>query len=471
MNNMTRILVLIVLCGSPLRAVEFRLLDKLTAKGGIEFSTSATAAPLIFASSSTNPGNVGIGTSSPGAKLEVVGGSVTVRGLDTQNHSFAVGSQSGAFKMVVSTAGNVGIGTTNPAATLDVGGTGAIKIPVGTTAQRPASPATGMMRFNNVTASVEYYNGSAWLAAAGLPTSPVASGGTETTIIDGGVTYKIHTFTANGTFTVTSPGYVEVLVVAGGGSGGNHNTTNANGGGGGGGVIYKKNFAVTPQAYPVTVGAGGVAIGFQVVSRGNNGGNSVFDTLTAIGGGGGGSTGVAGRAYNGGSGGGGAFYGSWAGGGAGIQRDGYGNDGGRSYVSWSGGGGGGAGSVGNSVTIAPNDGPDGNGGRGLGVSITGSLVFYAGGGGGGGNSSERAGDGYDGGGRGFGTTTFYDYNTYPVGTNASTGGSSTPNALPNTGGGGGAGSYWSNNSTGWAGSKGSGAGGSGIVIVRYWISQ
>ena len=80
----------------------------------------------------------------------------------------------------------------------------------------------------------------------------------------------------------------------------------------------------------------------------------------------------------------------------------------------------------------------------MGVSITGSLVYYAGGGGGGGNSSERGGDAYDGGGRGFGTTTYYDYLTYPVGTSV-LGGSSTPDALANTGGGGGAGSYWSVN--------------------------
>ena len=103
-----------------------------------------------------------------------------------------------------------------------------------------------------------------------------------------------------------------------------------------------------------------------------------------------------------------------------------------------------------------------------GVSITGSLVYYAGGGGGSGNSSERGGDAYDGGGRGFGTTSYYDYLTYPVGTSP-LGGSSTLHALPNTGGGGGASSYWCNNTV-W-GTQGSGAGGSGIVIVRYWIAQ
>ena len=40
--------------------------------------------------------------------------------------------------------------------------TGGLFLPVGTTAQRPASPATGMMRFNTTTSSVEVYNGTSW---------------------------------------------------------------------------------------------------------------------------------------------------------------------------------------------------------------------------------------------------------------------------------------------------------------------
>ena len=59
--------------------------------------------------------------------------------------------------------GSVGVGTTTPAAKLDVGGTGAIKVPVGTTAQRPLTPARGMIRFNVSTNSFEGYNGGAWV--------------------------------------------------------------------------------------------------------------------------------------------------------------------------------------------------------------------------------------------------------------------------------------------------------------------
>jgi hypothetical protein len=35
--------------------------------------------------------------------------------------------------------------------------------PVGTTAQRPGSPAAGMMRYNSTAGRMEYYNGSAWV--------------------------------------------------------------------------------------------------------------------------------------------------------------------------------------------------------------------------------------------------------------------------------------------------------------------
>lgn len=46
-------------------------------------------------------------------------------------------------------------------------GTGQVKLPVGTTAQRSGTPATGMFRFNSTTASFEGYNGTAWGSVGG----------------------------------------------------------------------------------------------------------------------------------------------------------------------------------------------------------------------------------------------------------------------------------------------------------------
>jgi len=44
----------------------------------------------------------------------------------------------------------------------NVTATGAWTIPVGTTAQRPSSPVTGMIRYNTTLGYPEYYNGSSW---------------------------------------------------------------------------------------------------------------------------------------------------------------------------------------------------------------------------------------------------------------------------------------------------------------------
>ena len=73
---------------------------------------------------------------------------------------------------------------------------------------------------------------------------------------------------------------VNTLVVAGGAGG-------ASGGGGAGGLISNTAFTVTAQAYTITVGNGGQE-GASDGLAASNGANSVFDSLTAVGGGAGG---------------------------------------------------------------------------------------------------------------------------------------------------------------------------------------
>ena len=241
---------------------------------------------------------------------------------------------------------------------------------------------------------------------------------------------------------------VSYLVIAGGGGGG----SNRGGGGGAGG--YRNSYStessggggstetvlslVTSTNYTVTVGAGGA--GGTNQGLGSNGSNSVFSTITSTGGGGGSGRTTA-DAQSGGSGGGSAEAGS---GGAGTSNQGFaggtGNTGGAGSA-----GGGGAGSTGFAGGSTNRDGTNryGDGGAGLSSSITGSAVGRGGGGGGGADVSV-AGVATDGGGNGKG------------------GGQGTGNAgIANTGGGGGN-----------AGSSGSpyaagGAGGSGVVILRY----
>ncbi|HUU90215.1 MAG TPA: LamG domain-containing protein, partial [Phycisphaerae bacterium] len=254
----------------------------------------------------------------------------------------------------------------------------------------------------------------------------LASGGTVTT--SGG--YTIHTFTSGGTFSVPVGSLdVQVLVVAGGGAGGSRSSIgdSANGGGGGGGIIYDNSYTASGDV-SVTIGSGGSPVADTV---GGNGGNSVFGSLTAIGGGGGGGFSGTKNGAAGGAGGGGSDGGT---GGAGTANQG--NAGGNAHTAGGmgsnlagGGGGGGSGSY---------DG--GNGGDGGVYTISGATVTYGGGGGGGTYSSRNAGNGGAGGGGAGGK-----------GTDGASG-------TANTGGGGGGGGPSANLG---------GSGGSGIVIVSY----
>ena len=282
-------------------------------------------------------------------------------------------------------------------------------------ATTPSSTASGAKAVAVTTSDTGYGE-----LSNGFVYTVYATGGTESA----SGSYRIHTFTTATTpktFTVNTSGNVEVLVVAGGGGG-------DGGGGGGGGLLYNASFAVSAQAYTLTVGAGGAA-----PSGSNNtatsGADSVFASLTATGGG-------AGRysvnALAGGSGGGGPSSASGSGG-TGISGQG---KAGGSGVLYGGGGGGGAAAAGSSGS----SGVGGTGGTGLLYSISGTPAYYSGGGGGGYSSGGTGGAGGSGGG----------------GSGAS---GSAGSGTANTGGGGG----------GVYNSYPAGAGGSGIVIVRYSV--
>ena len=342
--------------------------------------------------------------------------------------------------------------TTSTGVTLD--GTGALKFPVGTTAQRP-SASQGMVRYNSTTSQLEIYNGSAWNNVNSQPFE--ASGGSESTSSRSG--YKVHTFTSPGTFAVSGDvdnKTVEVLAIGGGGAGGE-------GGGGAGALRFSNSYPISPGNYSVSIGGGGS--GSQ--SQGNNGSSTSFGSFTAPGGGGGGGNArISGNP--GGSGGGtrrdnGGSPGSASGSGGGSNNSnspssGWGNNGGNGAIgNWCGGGGGGGagGAGGQGQGGGANSERGGPGGSGLSYSINGSSVGRAGGGGGGcegsGNPSGpgRGGNTSSGGGRG-GVS-----NRVPGAYGASAGSS-------NTGGGGGG-----NASTGYSG--GNHSGGSGIVIVAYTV--
>ena len=247
----------------------------------------------------------------------------------------------------VITGGLTVTGNTTLDAGLNVNGlaafnvTSAVKIPVGTTGQRPGTPVAGQIRYNSTLDQAEVYSGTEWKAVGGSPFD--ASGGVITTI-DG---YKTHTYTVSGTFTpsLTAEGKVEVLVVGAGGAGASNNP---HGGGGGGGAVVTGFLSIAKGTAPISVVVGSGSSG--------TGGASYFSSFTANGG-------QPGSGYTGGT------SGSGIAGGAGD------------FVS----AGGGAGAQTTQVFKWTNAG--GVGGQGYGSSISGTLRVYGGGGGGGAGNS------------------------------------------------------------------------------------
>ena len=308
----------------------------------------------------------------------------------------------------------------------------------------------------------------------GVPPYMEATGGTIVTCGN----FKTHIFTGPGTFCVSrtaicaADNVVDYLVIAGGGggSGACSPTSGGRGGGGAGGgrtfqstpvtnpLTAPAGITITASPYPITVGGGGSA--GPPCAPGGQGNNSIFSSITSAGGGYGSNHPVP-AGQPGGSGGGGyattpagngnvppvsppqgnpstpiAASGGSGGGGWGAAA---GGPGGTNQ-----GGPGGAGSYVYDTFIGPTAPSYGEGGG----PVCGARYFAGGGGGGGFNAAGGAG-GLGGGGCGV--------NSYGPG------GCGSP-AIPgdaNTGGGGG--------SVGAAGPCGTngGAGGSGIVMIRY----
>ena len=279
------------------------------------------------------------------------------------------------------------------------------------------------------------------------PEDITAPGRTITTV---STKYKVHTFTGPGTFAITAGAgnlsKLDYLVLAGGGGGGGGESGYWTGGGGGaGGFRESKTSAVSgcwsasplvsstplgpfssPLSIPVTVGGAGTA-GTTASpgcgsAAGGNGNNSIFSTITSTGGGGGGiSTGDT----------------------SGTKPARHGKPGG----SGGGSGGGGTNPIGNGNT-PPTTPPQGqNGGQG--------SVPSAGRGGGGGGAGGTGGT-YPCGSGGAGVASSISSSPVTRAVGGSQGTGSTASA--NTGSGGGSNTCSPN---------ASGAGGSGVVIIRY----
>jgi cytoskeletal protein CcmA (bactofilin family) len=113
---------------------------------------------------------------------------ITPTTFTTATFSGDVNVDSGVLFVDVS-ENKIGVNQTSPNVSLDLGAnTDSIHVPVGTTAQRPASPAAGYFRYNTTTGGFEGYTDE-WGAIAG-------SGGSG-----GGVAPSINTMTGDGSDT------------------------------------------------------------------------------------------------------------------------------------------------------------------------------------------------------------------------------------------------------------------------------
>jgi len=183
-----------------------------TAYGGTGL-TSFTANGVVYASSSSalatgsvlsfDGTNLGIGTNSPTAKLDITSASAgfsNIKLVQTGVRTWAIENTgtSGLFKiieagvsdrLVIDGSGNVGIGTSSPSSKLDVSGTitstaistgaltasgnvsftstGALKIPAGTTGERAGYATVGMIRYDTTLQRLEVYKSTGWESAGG----------------------------------------------------------------------------------------------------------------------------------------------------------------------------------------------------------------------------------------------------------------------------------------------------------------
>ena len=148
--------------------------------------------------------------------------------LDATTADLAIGTTTAnAVHFVVNNSTTDSITISGSTGLVSFPGTGAITVPVGTTAQEPTG-VTGMLRFNSTTSSFEGYNGSVWgsLGSGGGSSVPTG-GGTDAVfynnnnVVTTNYTIPASTVTGTGsisttTLTLTSGGpYIVGMLITG----------------------------------------------------------------------------------------------------------------------------------------------------------------------------------------------------------------------------------------------------------------
>jgi hypothetical protein len=165
---------------------------KVIVTDGAGSGAAVTEVPLIATAGGSILGNVTLGSSA-----KILADALNISS-ETGTEEYITAAVNGAVNLFHN---DVSVFSTT-ADGVDVTTTGAIKIPVGTTGERPGSPATGDMRFNSTLTSAEIYNGSAFVAVGGGATG----GGSDQVFVENGQTVTTnYTITTNNNAMSTGP--------------------------------------------------------------------------------------------------------------------------------------------------------------------------------------------------------------------------------------------------------------------------
>ena len=166
---------------------------------GVMSATGTVTGGNLATAGLGNIGNIRINVDD----ITTVGSNITFNSA-AANINFRVSGTAANVLAVDAASNTVVIGSLTASATvnaaLKIATTNSMIVPVGTTAQRPATPATGMLRYNSTQGVIEYYTANAWTTA-----------GTTFTVI------TADSFTGNGactTYTLSTASTTAATIVA-----------------------------------------------------------------------------------------------------------------------------------------------------------------------------------------------------------------------------------------------------------------
>lgn len=125
-----------------------------------------TGGPILFngtgnvtINTTIEPNSVALGTDTTGNYVATIAG--------TTNQVTVTGSGSETAAVTLALPQDIATSSSPTFSNLTLSGTSNLKVPVGTTAERPGTPANGQIRYNSDTSSYEGYSSGAWSAIGG----------------------------------------------------------------------------------------------------------------------------------------------------------------------------------------------------------------------------------------------------------------------------------------------------------------